>query len=463
MALVTKMSNTKSRASTSPNLRILLADTNWWANSARLAIGLAETGCDVSAVCPTPNHALTKTHAVHRVYRYRALHPIESLLGAIEASDPEMVVPSCDRSVRHLHELYRWAQSKGNTQVSDLIERSLGAPTSHRVVSSRYDLLASAREEGIPVPETARVNGLPDLENWLERETFPWVLKADGTWGGGGVRVIRSADDARRSLKQLEQMSRFTRSVKRLVINRDAFWLREWWTRAERSIIAQAFVQGRPANCTVVCWQGRILAGIAVGVVKCDGATGPASVVRIVESKAMMQAAERLAARLQLSGFFGLDFMIEDEPEKVYLIEMNPRLAPPCHLRLGKGRDLAGALWAQLASQPLPSFPTVTDKKLIAYFPHGMNGDPAFLDQCFRDIPQGEPELSAELLNPFPDRTILFRIHDFMTKRAFAKSGAHAEVSPEEHADLDVRDGLPDSSGRTPINQPVGKAGARST
>lgn len=458
------MSKTDLGVPTLPNLRILLADTNWWANSARLAIGLRETGCEVSAVCPTPNHALTKTRAVHRVYRYRAFRPIESLLSAIEASDPQIVVPSCDRSVRHFHELYRWAQSKGDSQISSLIERSLGSPASHQIVSSRYDLLAIAREEGIDVPETARINGPANLEEWLERGPFPWVLKADGTWGGGGVRVIRSADDARISLKQLEHMTRFARSVKRLVVNRDAFWLREWWAGAERSIIAQSFVQGRPANCTVVCWQGRILAGIAVEVVRCDGATGPASVVTIVENKPMMRAAERLAARLQLSGFFGLDFMIEDETGKVYLIEMNPRLAPPCHLRLGKGRDLAGALWAQLASQPSPSARAVTDRKLIAYFPQGMSNDPALLDQCFHDIPQGEPGLSAELLNPYPDRTLLFRLHDFLTRRAFTRNGTRSPGSSEDRrSTYRTRDEKQEEVERNSISHPVDKAGARST
>jgi predicted ATP-grasp superfamily ATP-dependent carboligase len=55
----------------------------------------------------------------------------------------------------------------------------------------------------------------------------------------------------------------------------------------------------------------------------------------------MMFAAERLAHRLDLSGFFGLDFMIEDNTETTYPIEMNPRCTQFCHLQLGKGRDIA--------------------------------------------------------------------------------------------------------------------------
>ena len=231
-------------------MRVLLADTNWWANSARLAMGLAETGCEVFAICPKPNHALTKTHAVQKTFRYRALHPIDSLISTIEAVNPDIIVPACDRSVRHLHELHAQlkAQGNGGTPMMALIERSLGAPASHPIVASRYDLLTLAREEGVLTPDTTRIHSQEDLDKWSARQLYPWVLKADGTWGGGGVRVIRSMEDAQRSLYQLEKMSRFTRSIKRLVVNRDAFWLREWWVGAQRSIVAQSYIYGRPAN-----------------------------------------------------------------------------------------------------------------------------------------------------------------------------------------------------------------------
>ena len=459
------MSQKNSKVSSSSNLRVLLADTNWWANSARLAIGLAETGCQVSAICPMPNHALTKTQAVQQTFPYRALRPIESLISAIEAVDPEIVIPSCDRSVRHLHELHKYAKSQGSAglRTMALIERSLGLPASHPIVSSRYDLLALAREEGVRISDMSRVRSHEELESWRSREPYPWVLKADGTWGGGGVRVIHSAEEAERSLKQLEKMSRFTRSIKRLGVNRDPFWLREWWIHSKRSIIAQSYIQGRPANCSVVCWKGKILAGIAVEVVRSEGTTGPASVVCVVDNPEMMKAAERIAARLGLSGFFGLDFMIEDDSGHVYLIEMNPRLAPPCHLRLGKGRDLAGALWAQLAGRPSPEFPSVTESSLIAYFPQGLKDDGDFAEACYRDIPQGEPALVAEMLNPFPDRTFLFRMVEFLTRSGIPDQGAETQTFAANHKLANSRSDIEKAIDGHAITEPVGKAGARST
>ncbi len=445
-------------------MRVLLADTNWWANSARLAIGLAEAGCQVSAVCPKPNHALTKTHAVRQTFRYRGLHPIESLTAAIEAVDPGIVIPACDRSVRHLHELYGRAKAQGppGVRLTALIEQSLGLSTSYPVVSSRYDLLTLAREEGILVPETASINSQDDLDRWRATQLYPWMLKADGTWGGGGVRVIRSLEDAEQSLDQLEKMSRFTRSIKRLVVNRDPFWLREWRVGSQRSIIAQSYVNGRPANCTAFSWRGKVLALIAVEVVRSDGATGPASIVSVVDNIEMTHAAEKIAARLGLSGFFGLDFMIETGTGRAYLIEMNPRLAPPSHLRLGNGRDLAGALWAQLSGQPSPVAKSVTQNHFIAYFPQGMEDSKALGENCFQDIPQGEPELISEMLKPFPDRTFLFRLVGLLTrpgKVSGEPEGTFAGGPEVERREEEVRA----PAAETAIHESVGKAGTQST
>lgn len=445
-------------------MRVLLADTNWWANSARLAMGMAETGCHVSAICPKPNHALTKTHAVQQTFRYRALHPIESLISTIEAVNPDIIVPACDRSVRHLHELHAQlkAQGNGGERMMALIERSLGAPGSHPIVASRYDLLTLAREEGVLTPDTARIDNQADLDNWSAHQPYPWVLKADGTWGGGGVRVIRSMEDAQRSLRQLEKMSRFTRSIKRLLVNRDAFWLREWWVGAQRSIVAQTFIYGRPANCVAFCWGGKVLSLIAVEVVRSEGATGPASVVCVVNNPKMTKAAERIAARLGLSGFFGLDFMIEDGTNQVYLIEMNPRLAPPSHIRLGKGRDLPGALWAQLSGQSFLDAPSVTQSNLIAYFPQGANDGKALGDSCFQDIPQGEPELVTELLHPFPDRTFLFRMIERLTRKPSAELKAEGAFATDADR-IEARGDLHPVAADASVTESVGKAQARST
>ena len=394
---------------------VLLADTTRWSEAARLAIALSEAGCAVSSICPARGHPLFKIRGLRQAFVYSPLRPLDSLAAAIKRVSPAIIIPCDDRAVGHLHELHASARLQGPSGrgVADTIERSLGPPESYPIVSDRYELLQAAREEDIPVPATRRVRTVDDLAKWQAGRTDRCVLKVDGTAGGYGIRIAHNPDEARRSFHQLTRLLGTPRVLKRLVVNRDPFWLRPWWHRSRPAVVAQSYIHGRPANCAVVCREGRVLAGIAVEVVCTLGPTEPAGVVRVVDHPAMMLVAQRIARRLHLSGFFGLDFIIETVTGAAYLIEMNPRITPLCHLRLGRCRDMVGALIEQLSEKPVPETPPVTRNDLIAYFPQAWSVQNEFFQSSFQDVPSDEPQLVQELLNPWPDRTLLCRLFNY--------------------------------------------------
>jgi hypothetical protein len=426
-----KIENSNSKQATS-SPKVLLTDTSRWALAARLAISLAKAGCEVFAICPA-RHPLLRTRAVKRTFRYSGIRPLESLRAAIEQAQPQVIIACDDRGVQHLHELYARARGMGSSgnNLAALIERSLGAPESYAIVSSRDDLLRIARDEGLRVPDMRVVTSLADIKAWDTGQSPPWVLKADGTWGGRGVKIAHTPEQAERFFQDLTRLFGMGRVIKRLCVNRDPFWLRPWWQHSKPQVIAQSHIQGRPANCAVVCWEGKVLAGFGVEVVSADGLTGPASVVRVVDNAEMMLCAERIARRLSLSGFFGLDFMIEDRSGDAYLIEMNPRCTPLCHLQLGQGRDMVGALWAQLSGQPTPETPSVTTREMIAYFPQAWTSKSEFLQLSYQDIPQGEPELIQELLAPWPDRSFLFRASNWLHRMTSFETAVGASKSSD--------------------------------
>jgi hypothetical protein len=125
----------------------------------------------------------------------------------------------------------------------------------------------------------------------------------------------------------------------------------------------------------------------------------------------MLGAATRIARRLRLSGFFGLDFVIEKSTDATYLVEMNPRCTPPCPLPLGEGRDLVSAFWFHLREQSEPHTVSVTSKSQIAYFPQAVSGaldeSNLLLNSSFVDKPEDEPDLVQHLLHPKPSRSLL--------------------------------------------------------
>jgi hypothetical protein len=397
-------------------VRILLADTDRRAYAARLAMAFAAVGCEVSAVC-TGHHPIETIKVLHRRFPYSAVHPLASLLRAIESTKPDLIVPCDDRAVEHLQQLCgRYGDQ--NRGVANSIERSLGPLGSYPVVSSRYALLELARGQRIRVPATQYVQSTRDLYQWQAKQPLPWVLKADGTWGGGGVRIVDTPHQAERLFHLLKGPCGLRRAVKRLLVNRDPFYLRAWWQGSSPSVIAQAFVPGRPANCAVACWQGKVLAQDCVEVLAASRPTGPGSVVRRISNPEMISAAERIAEKLHLSGFFGLDFIIESGSGATYLLEMNPRCTPLSQIQLGLGTDMVGALHAVLAGRPLPAAPPSARNgcEVIAYFPQPRNSNSEFRELSLQNFPHGEPELAKALLRPFPERTLLYRIVDFLSR-----------------------------------------------
>ena len=435
---------------------ILLASTCWWHSVPRLALALAETGCSVSAIYPLRGHPLGAVKSVARRFVYSPKDPLRALRDAILAVKPDLVVPCDDRAILHLQQLH--TRESGCQRHDDgtqgyivrLIERSLGSPEGFATARARYPLISAARAAGLPAPETARLRTSKDLDQWLSRHGFPAVLKVDGSWGGNGVFVVRSSAEAHQVFKKLSRHCSFLLALKRRVVNRDPYWLIEARRRVPGVVSAQTYINGSPANCAMFCWEGRVLAGIAVEVLQARNPKAPATIVKVVDSPEMMDAASLLAARLGLSGFFGLDFMIDANTGIPQLIELNARPTPLCHLRLGPGRDLVGAMAATLFGRPLAA-KLVTPANVIAYFPDAARVNAAEIPAgAYHDIPEGAPELVTELLRrPWPNRSLSARALEWSLGLITSGMQLARPRTPHVRRKPSVAD-LPERSGGTP-------------
>lgn len=403
-------------------LRVLITDTNRWPVGPRLAVALAQLGCEVTALCPFPGHPFLKTSVLRRIEHYDGRDPLVSLRKAIDSVRPDFVLPLCDRGVQHMHQLHTLSRrSSQAAEVADLIERSLGAPAGFEVVRSRYRLLQAAAEEGIPIPDMAQIEEDASLDPLFDQIGRPWVIKADGTSGGRGVRIAGTRKEAMRAIRDLGRPPGSLEIAKRILLNRDRDWILHDSSIRYRHLLAQAHIDGRPANCAVACWEGEVLSGTSFEVIAAQGVKEPASIVRVVENRAMMDAARKLARRLRLSGFLGFDFMIECGTGAAYLIEMNPRCTPPVPISLGNGRDLVAALCSRLLGESVPDRAPATENDRITYFPKNWSVDndrndlPA--DDTYYDVPLGEPALAQELVRPWNSRTPLGTILDRLRRQ----------------------------------------------
>jgi len=359
-------------------------------------MAFVKAGCTVGAICPS-GQSLRNTSAVGEIHTYYALRPLLSSARSIASAKPDLVVPCDDLATQHLIDLYDQSHKRGKsgTLTCRLIERSLGAPRNFPVLRARTAFMELAQEEGVRVPKTEVVTNTDDLQKWSVRMGFPAVLKANGTSGGDGVRIVRTLEEAARAFRALEAPPLFARAVKRALFDQDMTLVWPSLLRRRYVVNAQAFVAGREATSLVACSKGKVLAGLHFEVLLKQDAGGPATVLGSIENEGMSTAAEKMVRRLELSGLHGFDFMLEATTGNAYLIEINPRATQVGHLTLGLGRDLPAALSAAVSGEAVQAAPKVTENDTIALFPQEWLRNPAspFLQTGYHDVPWEEPDL----------------------------------------------------------------------
>jgi biotin carboxylase len=263
-------------------------------------------------------------------------------------------------------------------------------------------MLMLARAAGVLVPDSVPIAKIEDLQALTATLPFPWVIKADGTWAGLGVQVVTSLSEAQNAFRRMSHPTRMSLVLREALLERDFFWMQPWLARSRPAISVQRFVNGRPANAAVACWRGEVLAATAVEVVNSVGATGPSTIVKVVDNWQMLDSARRIVGALGMSGLVGFDYMIETATGRPFVIEMNPRNTPICHVRLGAGHDLVEALLAKLSARAPRERAPVTQGDLIAFFPYAWRHDPdnVALRVGYHDVPWEEPKLVRELMKP---------------------------------------------------------------
>jgi hypothetical protein len=386
--------------------KVLLLMTCCWVPPARFALVLLREGCDVDAVCP-PSHVIRKVKGVGHAYTYNGFQ--SSLRNAILESRPDFIIPCDDYGTSNLYKIWQEESSHGDPQkLAALIARSLGNPDNCHLVTERGRFLDVAKHLGILIPKTDTLPSATDVKNWLRSQSFPAYVKADGTSGGVGVRRVENAEAAQQAALDLARPPGMLRTFKRFVVDQDRRLLMPFLKRVHPSLSLQEFIEGNEANAALACWQGELIGCICFEVIERTEALGPAAVLRVIRHPQMEEAAAKLVSHLQLTGLYGLDFILSSTGD-AYLLEMNARATQTCHLVLGDGRSPIPALAARLAGHDTPAI-TVTELNTIALFPAEWIRDPqsTYLDNAYHDVPWESPELIDASLTPNLEQRLRF-------------------------------------------------------
>jgi carbamoylphosphate synthase large subunit len=366
---------------------VLIVTWQHWPSAARITAELIAAGANVDVLSSDLNPILS-VKGISKRYRYRRAAPSRSLTRAIDHSEPQLIVAADDVAIGHLLSLRR----TGPPDLAALIGHSLGPSESYETIASRARFVASAQSAGLDAPDCAEITTTSELEEWLHKFGLPAFLKLDGTCGGEGVRLVRTADEARAAFTSVSRHPDVSGVFER---ETGVFKVRKSDARLLKThgVSVQKAVMGRSANCSAFAWHGEVLSVVSVETLKTLHTFGVATVVRPVENRAMRHAAVAIAHELKLSGFFGLDFILHPDGDRASVLELNPRPTPISHFALGPGRDLVAALIAKLEGRAPVERPVAfrpnTD---VAIFPHLLrkhDGEP----QQQNDLPEGQPQL----------------------------------------------------------------------
>lgn len=430
----------------------LIVATNFWSISARLAMRLLAHGCEVVALCPR-GHVLCQLTGIRSVRTYSGPNSLAALESAIRSSSPTIVIPCDDRAVWQLHELHRRLPD-----LRDLVARSLGDSAHFAMIRGRAQLLKAAVRLGIHVPETRRIATPNDIADWFRKVPGTSVLKMDGTCGGSGVSIVRTEGEAQSAWRKFNFREkrgwRWMRQWKDWLVYCDplAFWDDQAFGR--RELLLQRYVVGRLANSMLACWRGKLLGVVNVEVLCTEQAiaTGPSTIVRLIDHPEMTRAGELLCATLGLSGFHGLDFVLEEGSNCAQLIELNARCTRLGHLRLPRQDDLFALLVKHIGAMPPDTdVEAVVAHEIVAFFPQALswNPDSPYLRECYVDVPWSEPQLIAALLGrPWVSTRPLFRLYRYVLRKQkdpppsiprFLRIAAETGHSGEFGLDLSLR------------------------
>ena len=193
-------------------LKVLIATTTWWPSAAYLAMAFEQAGASVYSLSPTGNPLCTLKF-LRGAHTYSSRDPSKSLVVAIASFSPDLIIPTDDRTVNHLHLLHAKASAFAPDlcrAIRAVIERSLGSPSGYRISGTRHPFLEAMRSRGIATPTGTELRSLDDVRTWCASQTPPWVIKAEGSWGGSGVLIANTVDEAERAYQELSSPPRLS-------------------------------------------------------------------------------------------------------------------------------------------------------------------------------------------------------------------------------------------------------------
>jgi biotin carboxylase len=296
------------------------------------------------------------------------------LANAIEAFQPDFVVPGLEPAVNALQEVWRLAESGQfpflSADARAAIRRSIFDPNRKQFFHSKIDLIEHLRSIGVRTPVQKELHTLGDADAFVRAHGYPVIVKPDRGFAGTGIGFCRTEEELLEKLSQVLKKS------------------------AQRWCI-QTLIEGPTAMVQFFAKDGVVLASYALARLETDPfPTGPTTVLKVIENAEMLRAAEEVAKLMNYNGFGSAQFVIpEGESGPAFMFEANMRIGVSMHLGEYIGIDLVRALKQSLTGAPLYQDPLRVGASVALYPQEPMRDPTSPHMNGIVDIPTDDPEL----------------------------------------------------------------------
>jgi biotin carboxylase len=343
-----------------------------WTSPPRTARQLALHGAEVCMIAPPGSYA-----ALTRFKSADILMPSDEIgrkLPAIlrtlaEAFGARSVLAGDNGAFTLLAQLVSRAGDMGLSEATRaMLTRSM--PEARLAAQLAIDsAFITAPHEGLPPPRTLANPQLDEAVAFAAAETYPVVLKRDGSAAGTGVSICAN---------EME--------------------LRAAFDAAQGAFVLQAFVRGQVYGVAVSGVGGKAVAAVSFAKHQVwPEPQGPATVIRCDRRDDLIADACRLYETYGLNGYAGFDYIV-GEDGRAFLLEANPYIVEG-HVSGCFGCDLTAAMLAALRGEA-PAAVRAPSHEFVAFFPNEWSRDAqsVFLASAYHDVPWDDAALLEAMM-----------------------------------------------------------------
>lgn len=216
---------------------------------------------------------------------------LTAIIDAIKKTNADILLPLDVETIRLIAE--------NKEKLSNLIAIApVPKVNSFDIADDKWLLSLWLKENNISHPNTILFNSTNSLDEAISSITFPIIIKPRNGSGGNGIKIFENTEE-----------------------------LQSWYNKFDHSedLIIQSYIKGYDIDCSVLCFEGRILAHTIQKGLKYEINYSWPYGLEFLDNDEIFNIVKKVVEKFKWSGIVHIDLRYDEVERQAKLIEMNPR------------------------------------------------------------------------------------------------------------------------------------------